>query len=347
MHPITITWNAMAQTVDDIADHMGLSVTTIRLVLLGKARQYRISRATETRVRDYIDEHGYQINHTARSLRLKRTDTLALILPRLSNHYFAYLAELLECRCREAGLQLMVACCDDSEANQQALIDNFQQRNVDGLFLVPANAKLAAMAAKLFDNRLVLLDRDFGMSEYPVVVSDNERAGFELGQKLISFCRRSGRDPSILLLAGNPFMPSIDSRTEGIKRAVKEAGLPRKNLQVQQAPRNGFSDGKNAMQRYLRAGQNLPSVLVSSSIPVFEGALAALRAERRGYSCEQVLATFDDNTMLDFLPNPVCSMRQDCPHMIDLAFAEMQGLMTGHATIGRHISPLTLVARNM
>ncbi|UTF59459.1 substrate-binding domain-containing protein [Gilvimarinus sp. DA14] len=337
----------MAQTVDDIAAHMGLSVTTIRLVLLGKARQYRISRATESRVREYIDEHGYQINHSARSLRLKRTDTLALIIPRLSNHYFAYLAELLERRCRQAGLQLMVACCDDSEENQQALIDNFQQRNVDGVFMVPANAKLAATAARYFDNRLVLLDRDFGMSEYPVVVSDNERAGYELGSKLLEFCFATQRAPSILLLAGNPYMPSIDARTQGIKRAVKEAGLGRKNLQIQTAPRNGFSDGKSAVQDFLRTGHDLPSVLVTSSIPVFEGALDALRAEGRGYSCDQVLATFDDNTMLDFLPNPVCSMRQDCPQMIDLAFAEMQGLMTDHATIRRHVSTLTLVARNM
>ncbi|MDO3386249.1 substrate-binding domain-containing protein [Gilvimarinus sp. SDUM040013] len=337
----------MPQSVDDIAQSLDLSVTTIRLVLLGKARKYRISRATEARVRTYIDEHGYQINHAARSLRLKRSDTLALIVPRLSNHYFAYLAELMESRCQQAGLQLMVSCCYDNEENQLKLIDNFQQRNVDGLFLVPSNAKLATTAAKLFNDRLVLLDRDFSLPNFSVVISDNESAGEQMTRYCLDFCKRNGREQSVLFIAGNPFMPSIDARLQGVKRAAKEAGLNRKQFVVRTAPRNGFGEGVDAINAYLQDHNSLPSVLMTSSIPVFEGALSALRESPLGYSSSQVLATFDDNTMLDFLPNPVVSLRQDYDSMIDHAFAEMQFLLRGQTKPLRHVSPLTLIARNM
>lgn len=337
----------MPQSVDDIAASLSLSVTTIRLVLLGKARQYRISRKTERRVREYIDAHGYQINHSARSLRLKRTDTLALIVPRLSNHYFAYLTELLERRCREANLQLVVSCCYDNHETQMQLIDNFHQRNVDGLFLVPGSLEVARKATAMFEQKLVLLDRDFGDSAYSVVVSDNEQAGFELTQALIGFCQKNRRTTTFLLLAGNPFMPSIDARCQGFKRALKDAGIPRKNYRICTAPRNGFQEGAEVMAEYLRTNGALSEVVVSSSIPLFEGALESVRRAQGSVAREQILATFDDNTMLDFLPNPVCSMRQDYQGMVDSAFCEMQKHLHGDASVARYISPLTLIARNM
>jgi LacI family fructose operon transcriptional repressor len=56
----------------------------VRLVLGGKAEQYRISAKTQ-RINDYIAENGLVVNHIARSLKLNKTETLGLVIPRLSN----------------------------------------------------------------------------------------------------------------------------------------------------------------------------------------------------------------------------------------------------------------------
>ena len=81
----------MAKTVEQIASDLNLSVTTVRLVLNGKAEQYRISVKTQTRINEYVERYGYIINHSARSLKLNKTDTLGLIVPNISNVFFATL----------------------------------------------------------------------------------------------------------------------------------------------------------------------------------------------------------------------------------------------------------------
>lgn len=337
----------MGKTIEEIAAELGISVTTVRLVLLGKARQYRISTKTEERVRQYTDEHGYQINHTARSLRLQRTDSLALIVPRLSNHFFALLAELLEIRCRAAGLQLFISCCYDDPATQLQLIQNFRQRNIDGLFVVPSNAEIPPKAATLFDQRMVLLDRDFGFAEYPVVVTANETSSATLTKKLYAFGQTRNETTRFLFIAGNPDMPSIAGRLRGFQHALHELEFPAEQIEICHAPRNGFTEGVNAMSEFLRRNAELPSILITSSIPLFEGALHVLRQERGGVPPEMILATFDDHTMLDFLPNPLCSVRQDSEFMINAAFSEMEKLIQGIKNPERHVAAMDIVSRHM
>lgn len=57
----------MAKTVEQIASDLNLSVTTVRLVLNGKAEQYRISVKTQTRINEY-ERYGNIINHSTCAL---------------------------------------------------------------------------------------------------------------------------------------------------------------------------------------------------------------------------------------------------------------------------------------
>ena len=337
----------MGKTIEEIASELGVSVTTVRLVLLDKARQYRISKQTEERIKNYTEKHGYQINHTARSLRLQRTDSLALIVPRLSNHFFAALAEQLEIRCRDAGLQLFISCCYDNPDTQLQLIQNFRQRNIDGLFVVPSNRSIPPKAAQLFNQRMVLLERDFGFAEYPVIITDNQNSSRELARALHSYTAGRHSSSEFLFLAGNPEMPSIATRVSSFQDALTELAVAAENVQIRTAPRNGFTEGMEAMKEFLQTGNSLPSTLVTSSIPLFEGALHALREHHGLVPKELLLATFDDHTMLDFLPNPLCSVRQDSTYMVNAAFAEMEKLIAGINQPERHIAAMTVISRNM
>lgn len=77
----------MAKTIEQIANALDLSITTVRLVLNGKAERYRISVKTQEKIADYVNEYGYTVNHTARSLKLNKTETFGLVIPRLSNPF--------------------------------------------------------------------------------------------------------------------------------------------------------------------------------------------------------------------------------------------------------------------
>ena len=84
--------HAPQPTLQRIADQSGLSVTTVSRVLSGQASRYRISKATEIAVRKLAKESSFVPNQLARSLRLKKTLTIGLVIPDISNPFFAGIA---------------------------------------------------------------------------------------------------------------------------------------------------------------------------------------------------------------------------------------------------------------
>ena len=74
----------MPKTIEEVARDTGFSVTTVKLIANGQAAKYRISKSTQQIVEDYIRRHGYVVNHAARSLKLRRTDTVGLVVPEVS-----------------------------------------------------------------------------------------------------------------------------------------------------------------------------------------------------------------------------------------------------------------------
>ena len=93
---------AMAKTVEQIAKDLNLSVTTVRLVLSGKAEQYRISEETQSRINEHVERFSAIPQPFGAVLGLNKTETLGLIVPNISNVFFATLAEKLELRCRRS-----------------------------------------------------------------------------------------------------------------------------------------------------------------------------------------------------------------------------------------------------
>ncbi|MFG2431825.1 LacI family DNA-binding transcriptional regulator [Streptomyces sp. NPDC048590] len=75
-------------TSRDVARAAGVSQATVSLVLGDKWRG-RVSAATAERVRDSARELGYRPNLAARSLRLGDTRTALLVVPALTNEFFA------------------------------------------------------------------------------------------------------------------------------------------------------------------------------------------------------------------------------------------------------------------
>lgn len=68
----------MAKTVEQVARALEISITTVRLVLGGKAEQYRISAKTQQRINDYIAENGLVVNHSIWSFTVKAASSACM-----------------------------------------------------------------------------------------------------------------------------------------------------------------------------------------------------------------------------------------------------------------------------
>ncbi len=211
----------MAKTVEEIANDLNISVTTVRLVLGGKAGQYRISSKTQARITNYVEQHGYVLNHSARSLKLNKTETLGLIVPNISNVFFATLAEKLELRCRRSGFQLMITCTYDDVDYENKLVRSLIARNVDGIFVIPATLENQQHHLRLVKKPLVLLDRDFGFTHNALVESHNDAGGELLAGALLD----AGQTP-VWFLVGDPELMRRLLEVESKPAAFIASSLP-------------------------------------------------------------------------------------------------------------------------
>ncbi len=74
-------------TLKELSALLDLDQSTVSRVVNGEADKYRISQATQQRVLQAAAAHGYAANNVARSLRLKRTHTVGVIVPEISEGY--------------------------------------------------------------------------------------------------------------------------------------------------------------------------------------------------------------------------------------------------------------------
>ncbi|TKI04672.1 LacI family DNA-binding transcriptional regulator [Martelella alba] len=332
----------MPKTVEQIAGTLNLSITTVRLVLNNKADQYRISLNTQKRILDYVVQHGYTVNHAARSLKLNKTDTLGLIIPRLSNLFFSTLAEKLELRCREAGFQLMLSCSYSDLPYEGKLVEALVRRNVDGLFIIPSSLESCNLHLKNLPKPVVFLDRDFGNQGAPLIVSDNSQGSALLTQAMLT----ASRQP-LFFLAGDIHQPTIKHRLNGYRRVLAAMNIDAKDQWILSARHNRRMDGEQMIEDFLSRHTRPPAAFIASSLPVLEGALHTLRAKLGRIPPEINIGTFDEHAMLSFLPNRVWSVRQNVEAWVENAFNAMQKAIAGESPPVKTVVPMALIQRQV
>ncbi|WP_347253661.1 LacI family DNA-binding transcriptional regulator [Leminorella grimontii] len=335
----------MAKTIEQIANALNLSITTVRLVLNGKAERYRISVKTQEKIAAYVSEHGYTVNHTARSLKLNKTETFGLVIPRLSNPFFAALAELLEIRCRAMGYQLMISCTYGDPKYENRLVKSLEERNVDGIFVVSVDAKSQAHHVKHRSKPLVFLDRDFGVADASCVITDNRDGGYRLTAAMLDSPMVNKTQQPIHFFVGDVGLPTIAERLSGYVAAMAERGMERDERHLSYADHNRVEDGELMMNRYIELHGESPVNFIASSLPILEGGLSVLR-ERYGYIPSRInIGTFDEHVMLSFLGNNLWSMRQDEKGLVENACRVMLAKLKNEATGERFVAQAELISR--
>ena len=104
-------------TMKRIAGELGVSITTVSKVLNNRDD---ISEATRARVLAKVEELGYQRNAVARSLTLRRTHTLGIVIPDLMHSFFVEIIAGIEPVASARGYGLLL--CSSSENPEQGTV---------------------------------------------------------------------------------------------------------------------------------------------------------------------------------------------------------------------------------
>jgi LacI family transcriptional regulator len=119
-------------TIKEIAKNLGLSFSTVSRALHGHPC---ISLATQQRVKDMADELGYEPNQTAIFFQQGKTFSIGVILPELSEGFFATAISAIEDIAYKKNYTILLAQSHDDEEREKQLVEKLRTHRIDGLLV--------------------------------------------------------------------------------------------------------------------------------------------------------------------------------------------------------------------
>ena len=136
-------------TMKRIAGELGVSITTVSKVLNNHAD---ISQATRSRVLAKVEELGYQRNAVARSLTLRRTHTLGIVIPDLMHSFFVEIIAGIEPVASVRGYGLLLCSSSEDPGKEQGLTPRHWEASHAGAFA--ANIVLFCVIAPVLNGSI-------------------------------------------------------------------------------------------------------------------------------------------------------------------------------------------------
>ncbi|WP_207004132.1 LacI family DNA-binding transcriptional regulator [Trinickia mobilis] len=311
-------------TIDDIARLAKVSRTTASMVLNGYAERYRISAATVERVLQVAKEHHFTPSQSARALRSRRSNTIGLVIPDLTNSAHAALAQAMETLCRdEYGYQLVVVTSDEDPARETEGIAHLVSHQVDGMIVVPCTAEANRYQKWVKRLPLVFADRRVEDSDIPYVVTDaTETVATLIGDALAQGARE------VVYFGGQPELSASRDRLAGYRQALAAHGLTERDDWVFQRDYQRES-GHALMEAWFASHGRYPEVLFAGSITLLEGVLAFINQAHKLGLAPGRLMTFDDHQLLDCLPLSIDAIVQDSQQLAAQSLERVIGMLEG------------------
>ena len=259
----------MKETLVTISKRTGFAISTVSRVLNGQAEKYRISRKTVELILAEARRCDYTPSLLAKGLRMKRTNTLGLLIPQVSNPYFADIASAIIREARSHGYTVMVVDTMENEENEQEGIRTMLSRRVDGIVAVPCGRTPDHLEKVDRSVPVMLVDRSFERTSLPYVCTDNYRGGVEATRILLQRGHRR-----IACIQGVPHSMPNRRRVQGYLDALRQAGLQEEAIITGDAfsLENGYRQTKLAV-----AGPDRPTAIFALSNTILLGAVKAIR----------------------------------------------------------------------
>lgn len=121
----------------NIASQLGLSRTTVSLVMQGRGDEYRISRATQALVRARVTETDFRPNYFARALTSGKSAVIGAIFPDVFEPFMSNLIRGMETVLYERDFSLTISTSRFDLGREQALVEKTVWQGADGIILVP------------------------------------------------------------------------------------------------------------------------------------------------------------------------------------------------------------------
>ncbi|HEY1942756.1 MAG TPA: LacI family DNA-binding transcriptional regulator [Roseiarcus sp.] len=256
-----------APTIRDVALRAGVSVATASNVVNGNRPVGEESRRA---VLEAVAALGYRLDRAASSLRGAASRLVGMVVPDITNVFFAALVHGVEEQAEKSGYDLVLVSSNEDVATERRRIEALVSRRIDGLLAVPASdGSLSAARQGVILPPTVLIDRGEAAPGLDAVTADCFAGAYAATRHLIELGHRD-----IAVLTHSIGLNNIAARIDGYRRALEEASLgPRARVCV---GGRGLDTLRGAVELELHRADPPSAIFALTNI----SALAAIKAAR-------------------------------------------------------------------
>jgi LacI family transcriptional regulator len=244
-------------TIYDVAREANVSMATVSRVVNGNPN---VKPTTRKKVTEVIDRLGYRPNAVARGLASKKTTTVGVIIPDISNQIFAELARGIEDIATMYNYNIILSNSDQNMDKELRLLNTMLGKQVDGLVFMSGN--ITEQHISEFEKSPVPIVLASAMEEsgkIPSVNIDHEQAVYDAISTFIE-----GGHKRIAMVIGPLHEPvNAEKKLLGYKRALSDAGIEYNEELVQEGDYT-YDSGMEAFEKYLESDIKPTAVFVGS-----------------------------------------------------------------------------------
>jgi DNA-binding LacI/PurR family transcriptional regulator len=300
----------------ELAEHLGLSRTTISMILNDVPEATRFPEETRQRVAQSARKLGYRPNYFARSLGSKRNYLIGVIAPDFGNGYEAAILSGFQRCLLNTGYTSFISTHLWSPSLLHRHVETLCNRGAEGLLLINStpNESPGIPAVTICSDRSpiwstrVSIDNAFGIDQ-----AMNHLVS--LGHREIAFIKgpKEGGD--------------TEERWNAVLATCKTLGLrvdPRLTVQLERLEPPGtrhVEEGRIAAQHLLRRGEPFTALVAFNDVSAL-GAMASLREAGHKVPEDVSIMGFDDTEFAGIAYPPLTTVRQPL-HQMGATAAEL------------------------
>lgn len=292
-------------TAKELANKLGISTMTVSRVMNNRAN---VDEETRRKVLGAAQKLGYSPNHIAKSLVLRKTNTIGVVVPEITHSFFPEAIRGIEGVTYTAGYHLILTHSAENAKREMDAILTLESKRVDGILISTAQSVedygLYKHVIRL-GVPVVFFDRCVHGIGASCVSIDDEESARRITEHLINHGYRR-----IAHLSGPQKVSIGRSRLNGFKRALTDRNIPCYDELIVEA---GFqeSNGYTAMKKLLALPKSKwPRAVVAVNDPAAFGAIKAIQEHGLRIPEDTAIVGFSDDIRAELMPAPLTTVRQ-------------------------------------
>jgi LacI family transcriptional regulator len=317
----------------DVAKHVGVSTALVSYVLNGQAVEKQVSKETADRIRNAAEELNYRPNQIAKSLKMRKTNTIGLVVADINYRFSTGITRAIESEAKKNNYTVIYGSSNENEEKFAELINVFINRRVDGLILVPVEkSQKQIRSLQTSETPFVLVDRSFPEIKTNYIALDNYKAAYKSTEYLIK-----GGHKRIAFINYETSLFHLQERDRGYMEAMKNNGFDFKPDWMPKVSNSStFDDVQVAVDKILSLPEPCDAVFFATDTLAIHG---LKHLNKRNIIVPEGISvlSFDGSEAFDLFYCPITHSKQPLEEMGKLAVNTLISLVN-HNKIDKQMS---------